>query len=70
MIIKDDDKMLDFSGVPWVHLALDPENLGAADGVDFDLTVSYQPGADFDIATVVFRRAENREGGTIRILHV
>ena len=56
--------------MPWVHLALDPENLGAADGVDFDLTVSYQPGADFDIATVVFRRAENREGGTIRFLHV
>ena len=51
---------LHFSRVPWVHLALDPENLGAADGVDFDLTVSYQPGADINIATVVFRRAENR----------
>ena len=64
------DKMLDFSRVPWVHLALDPENLGAADGVDFDLTVSYQPGkADIDVATVVFRRAENREeGGAIRII--
>ena len=51
-----------------MHLALDPENLGAADEVDFDLTVSYQPGADIDIATVVFRRAENRERGTIRNL--
>ena len=50
--------------MPWVHLALDPENLGAADGVDFDLTVSYHPGADIDMATVVFRRAENR--GAIR----
>ena len=45
---------------PWVHLALDPENLGAAEGVDFDLTVSYLPGADIDIAAVVFRRVENR----------
>ena len=43
-----------------MHLALDPENLGAADGVDFDLAVSYQPGADIDVAAVVFRRVENR----------
>ena len=48
--------------MPWVHLALDPENLGAADGINFDLTVSYDPGADIDIATVVFRRVENSTG--------
>jgi hypothetical protein len=39
----------------WAHLALDPGSFGAAEGIDFNLTVSYYPGADIQLTKVQFR---------------
>ena len=38
----------------WVHLAMDPASTTADEGIDFNLTVSYYPGADIRLAKATF----------------